>query len=91
MILREVYEEAINYIEELEEQFDIFLDKEMFVNKTLPCYFYISIYEDQGETKISYNFEVYEGSAQINCIYLGQNNLEILDANEILIEHLEEF
>ena len=91
MLLKEIYKEAIDYIEDLEEQFDIFLDKEMFVENTLPYYFYITVNQDQNDIIVNYNFEVYEGSAQIVCLYCGTNNFEILEINKVLINHLEEF
>ena len=89
MLLKEIYKEAIDYIEDLEEQFDVFLDKEMFVENTLPYYFYLTVYQDQEDIIITYNFEIYEGSAQIVCLYKGSFDFEVLEINKVLINHLE--
>lgn len=89
MLLKEIYKEAIDHIEYLEEQFDVFLDKEMFVENTLPDYYYISVYQDRDDIIVTYNFEIYEGSAQIVCLYSGSCNFEVIEINKILIKYLE--
>ena len=61
----------------------------MFVENTLPYYFYITVYQDQEDIIITYNFEIYEGSAQIICLYNGSFDFEVLEINKVLINHLE--
>jgi len=90
-----LYQRALNHIENIEYEHGIHMDHEEFSNRNLPAYFNIKIDNTsdsyQGHVGIIYNFEVEEGSAQIVCAY-DENEDEIftLDLNETLKKHIKD-
>ena len=88
-----LYQLALDNIPKIEKEFNIIMDKEMFESEKLPQYFNIHIdnvndvYD--GYVGIIYNFEVFEGSAQIFCKYLPISEvIVVIYWNDILEDHL---
>ena len=88
-----LYQLALDSIPKIEKEFNIVMDKKMFESEKLPQYFNIHIdnvndaYD--GYFGVIYNFEVFEGSAQILCKYLPiSEEIVVIDWNDILESHL---
>jgi len=88
-----LYQLALDNIPKIEKEFNIVMDKEMFESEKLPQYFNIHIdnindvYD--GYFGVIYNFEVFEGSAQILCKYLPiSEEIVVICWNDILENHL---
>ncbi len=90
-----LYQRALNHIENIEYEYGIHMDYEEFTNKSLPAYFNININDisdghDHSFTGIVYTFEVYEGSAQMVCGYdKDKDEIFVLELNEVLSKHVE--
>ena len=92
--MKNLYQLALSNISNLEKEFNINMDKEMFESEHLPQYFNICIDNTNddydGYLGIVYNFEVFEGSAQIICKYLPvSEEIVVIDWNDTLEEHLK--
>ena len=90
-----LYQRALNHIENIEYEHGIHMDHEEFINRSLPAYFNIKIdnVNDnyQGYIGIIYNFEVSDGSAQIVCAYNeDEDEIFTLDINETLKKHIND-
>ena len=89
-----LYQRALNHIENIEYEYGIYMYHEEFVNRSLPAYFNIKIdnVNDnyQGHVGIIYTFEVKEGSAQIICAYdENEDIIFTLNLNETLKNHIK--
>ena len=89
-----LYQKALNHIENLEYEHGIHMDHEEFVSRSLPAYFNIHIdnVNDnyQGHIGVIYNFEVSEGSAQIICAYNeDEDEIFTLGLNGTLKNHIK--
>ena len=88
-----LYQKALDHIENLEYEYGINMDRKEFESKRLPAYFNIIMSNENDNyplIHITYNFEVIEGSAQIVCAYNEDEDLIFtLDLNETLRNHIK--
>jgi len=88
-----LYQKALDHIENLEYEYGINMDCKEFESKRLSNYFNIVMSNENDNyplIHITYNFEVIEGSAQIVCAYNEDEDLIFtLDVNETLRNHVE--
>ena len=88
-----LYQKALDHIENIEYEHGIHMDREEFINRNLPAYFNIVITNENDNyplVHITYNFEVSEGSAQIVCAYNEDEDIIFtLDLNETLRSHIK--
>ena len=90
-----LYQRALDNIINLEYEYGVHMDYEEFEKGRLPTYYNISIdnVSDKynGLIGIIYNFEIYEGSAQIVCTYdESKDEILTLEFNEIFKKHVED-
>ena len=88
-----LYQKALDHIENLEYEYGINMDRKEIESKRLPAYFNIVMSNENDNyplIHITYNFEVIEGSAQIVCAYNEDEDLIFtLDLNETLRNHIK--